>query len=237
MRSFFRNLKEPLLYILLDIGALHWVYSLCIDPRCGWGWIGRKRADCILVQERRKQECSFCTCKPGFELRNAMKQLSVSVESEWRSWRSWVCLRKVWYRNLTHSRNSSEVTVRTAWCVKWKGVEGTADKQEWCTRSNIVNKKMYIFDDTSRNAYTRGCEHTKSLAKKEDDSVLHKHVMELHQGNTDTPKFSMKVVSRHSTALDRHTTEAVRISSAGLLMNSNQEFGHIKRWRFTLEAA
>ena len=43
-------------------------------------------------------------------------------------------------------------------------------------------------------------------------TMLHKHVMELHQGSTDTPQFSMKVVSRHSTALDRQTTEVVYIS-------------------------
>ena len=34
------------------------------------------------------------------------------------------------------------------------------------------------FGETSRNAYTRACEHTKLLDKKKDDSVLNIHNMD-----------------------------------------------------------
>ena len=69
------------------------------------------------------------------------------------------------------------------------------------------------FGETSRNAYTRACEHTKSLDKKKEDSVLHRHIMEQHRNNADTPNFSMKVVSRHPAALDRPPAESVRIAN------------------------
>ena len=96
------------------------------------------------------------------------------------------------------------------------------------------SKDVYV-GEISRNAYTRGAEHQRALDKKEKESALHKHVMEKHRGRA--PKFRMKVTSSNRTALDRQTTEAVRIASAcsDRLLNSKQELGH-KNLRFQLTA-
>ena len=120
-------------------------------------------------------------------------------------------------------------------------VEGSKGR---CRQSGVMYKigcsdcdYVYI-GETSRNAYTRGCEHTKSLEKKKEDSVLYRHITEQHPNYTDTPQFSMKVVSRHPTALDRQTAESVKIanSSRDQIMNSKHEFGHNKNWRVRLLA-
>ena len=120
-------------------------------------------------------------------------------------------------------------------------VEGSKGR---CRQSGVMYKigcsdcdYVYI-GETSRNAYTRGCEHTNSLEKKKEDSVLHRHITEQHPNYTDTPQFSMKVVSRHPTALDRQTAESVKIanSSRDRIMNSKHEFGHNKNWRVQLLA-
>ena len=123
-------------------------------------------------------------------------------------------------------------------CMMCK-VEGNEGR---CRKASVVYeiecgecKDIYV-GETSRNAYTRGAEHKKSLDKKEKESVLHKHVVEKHRGRI--PTFNMTVTSSHRTALDRQTTEAVRIASAcsDKLLNSKQEFGHNKNWRFQLTA-
>ena len=92
--------------------------------------------------------------------------------------------------------------------------------------------------ETSRNAYTRGREHAREYEKKDKTSVLHKHAVQKHSNDTLPPQFSMNVVSRHTTALDRQITEAVKIANepSESLINSKQEFGHNKFWRFELSA-
>ena len=101
---------------------------------------------------------------------------------------------------------------------------------------NVRGAKTYTYRETSGDAYTRGAEHQRSLKKKEKESVLHKHVLEKHRGRA--PTFRMNVTSSHKTALDRQTTEAIRIAGTcgDKLVNSKQEFGHNKNWRFQLTA-
>ena len=115
-------------------------------------------------------------------------------------------------------------------------MKGSAEKTSVVYKIECEKCKDVYVGETSRNAYTRGAEHKKSLDKKEKESVLHKHVMEKHRGRA--PTFRMKVTSSHRTALDRQITEAVRIDSAcsDRLLNSKQEFGHNKNWRFQLTA-
>ena len=108
-----------------------------------------------------------------------------------------------------------------------------------CRQSGVMYKiecsecDHVYFGETSRNAYTRGCEHTRSLDRGREDSVLYKHIIEQHRNSADTPQFNMRVISKHPTALDRQIAESVRIanSSHDRIMNSKQEFGHNKNWR------
>ena len=50
--------------------------------------------------------------------------------------------------------------------------------------------------------------------------------------------FKMSVTSSQKTALDRQTIESIKIagSCGDKLLNSKQEFGHNKNWRFQLTA-
>ena len=92
--------------------------------------------------------------------------------------------------------------------------------------------------ETSRNGYTRGGEHMNDYEKKKQSSVLHRYILQEHSNDTSTPQFTMRVISKHKTALDRQITEAVRIARTpgGQLVNNKQEFGHNKFWRFRLTA-
>ena len=96
---------------------------------------------------------------------------------------------------------------------------------------------IYI-GETSRNGYTRGLEHARDYEKKDKNSVLHKHAVLKHSEDTQPPQFSMKIISKHKTALDRQITEAVKIAKvpADKLINSKQEFGHNKFWQLELSA-
>ena len=111
-----------------------------------------------------------------------------------------------------------------------------------CRQTGIVYEiKCKECDDkyigeTSRNGYTRGLEHARDYEKKDKNSVLHKHAVLKHSDATHTPQFSMTIVSKHTTALDRQISEAVKIAKvpADKLINSKQEFGHNKFWQFQL---
>ena len=98
-------------------------------------------------------------------------------------------------------------------------------------------KSKYI-GETSRNGYTRGREHAREYDKKSKNSVLYRHTTEKHMNDRQPPKYSMKIISSHRTALDRQIAESVRIASTRSceLINSKQEFGHNRCWRFELSA-
>ena len=78
----------------------------------------------------------------------------------------------------------------------------------------------------------------KDYEKKNTNSVLYRHVTQKHTLDIHPPQFIMNVLSTHRTALDRQVTEAVRIANtpSDQLINSKQEFGHNKFWRFKLTA-
>ena len=91
-----------------------------------------------------------------------------------------------------------------------------------CKRSNVTYQiactrpgcKHVYEGESSRHAYSRGREHLKSLAKKDEDSVLVQHIKEKHENDFSDPpcfKFKMSVTQSHVTALSRLVTEAVNI--------------------------
>ena len=64
--------------------------------------------------------------------------------------------------------------------------------------------------ETARNAYTRGIEHRTDLEKKTENSPLHIHNMEKHNG--ETPGFKMKVTGVFGgDATKRQVRESVLI--------------------------
>ena len=89
--------------------------------------------------------------------------------------------------------------------------------------------------ESSRNAYTRGCEHQAAYEKREKDSIMWRHASTQHN-DEDPPKFSMKVTHKHDNALSRQISEAVTISNTpgAKLINNKQEFGHNFLWRVSL---
>ena len=108
-----------------------------------------------------------------------------------------------------------------------------------CRRENVTyeiscNKceKIYI-GETSKNAFTRGKQHTQQLQNKDKHSVLNRHLQQDHREQTEIPEFKMKVLKSHRSALDRQITEAIKINRTqrNKLMNNKTEWGHNKIMR------
>ena len=77
--------------------------------------------------------------------------------------------------------------------------------------------------ETHRNAYTRGLEHMKKYARKDETSFIYKHQAEKH--NSQPAKFGMRVAGSFKDPLSRQVTEAVMIKNhQGTLLNSKAEF-------------
>ena len=105
-----------------------------------------------------------------------------------------------------------------------------------CRRENVTYKiscnrceKIYI-GETSKNAFTRGQQHTQQLQNKDKQSVLNRHLQLDHREETEIPQFKMTVLKSHRSALDRQITEAIKISRTqrNKLMNNKTEWGHNK---------
>ena len=105
-----------------------------------------------------------------------------------------------------------------------------------CRRENVTYKiscseceKIYI-GETSKNAFTRGQQHTQQLQNKDKQSVLNRHLQLDHLEETEMPQFKMTVIKSHRSALDRQITEAVKINRTqrNKLMNNKTEWGHNK---------
>ena len=93
-----------------------------------------------------------------------------------------------------------------------------------CTECNNI----YI-RQTSRTAYTRGKEHIKSLAKKEEGSALREHCKEKH--NNEMQKFEMNVTGSYSNnAMLGQISDGVRIDQGpeGSLMNSRNKWNYFR---------
>ena len=80
--------------------------------------------------------------------------------------------------------------------------------------------------ETCRNAHIRGNEHMKDLERKNERSVLHKHVVKEHPNEEDIVKFRMKVVGKFKTPISRQINEGVRIKNKNPadILNSKAEF-------------
>ena len=117
-------------------------------------------------------------------------------------------------------------------CLICSTEEGGGD----CRRRNVTYKtqcllckekgekeKVYI-GETSRTAYERGSEHKADYENEKEDSHMRKHWEEEHY-EEDKPKFSMKVLRGHTSALVRQVHEAVMIElNAQNVLNSKAEY-------------
>ena len=87
--------------------------------------------------------------------------------------------------------------------------------------------------ESSRSIMERSKEHWAGYVGAKEDNHILRHQQITHRG-ADPPKFVMRVVSHHRSALERQVSEAVRIrrrGGAGNILNSRAEFNrcHIPR--------
>ena len=95
---------------------------------------------------------------------------------------------------------------------------------------------LYV-GETSRSINERSREHRAGFrgAKEDNHIVKHQHIA---HGGAKTPRFIMRVVSQHRTALGRQVSEAVRIrrrGGEGAVLNSKAEFNRCYIPRLRLE--
>ena len=84
-----------------------------------------------------------------------------------------------------------------------------------CHKSNVMYEwvckdcpSSYI-GETSRNFYTRSSEHLKKASDRKEDSFIHNHQIQSHNGNQ--PNFSVKVLKSFQDAFSRQVYEGVYI--------------------------
>ena len=89
--------------------------------------------------------------------------------------------------------------------------------------------------ETARSARTRGAEHMRDFKKGKDDSAMHKHKQNEHNG--DEIKYRMEITKSFRDPLTRQANEAVRISSMkkNENLNSKNEFNHPPIARITVK--
>ena len=107
--------------------------------------------------------------------------------------------------------------------------KGPCDRQSVIYDIKCAECNDIYIGETSRSAYSRGKEHMKSLAKKEERSALWKHCKEKH--NSQMQKFEMNVTGSYSNdAMLRQISEGVRIGQVpeGSLMNSKNEWNYFR---------
>ena len=80
--------------------------------------------------------------------------------------------------------------------------------------------------ETGRNSYIRGKEHLRDLEKKNEKSIMYKHIQADHKEEEKQVNFEMKVVGRFKDAMSRQIDEAVRINNREpkTLLNSKNEY-------------
>ena len=103
---------------------------------------------------------------------------------------------------------------------------------------NLNNNIPSVYvGETSRSVQERAMEHQEALKNKSNDSHMYKHWL-LHHPGEEQPRFIMKVVQFHRTALSRQVGEAVRIAKRGRdtpLLNSRGEYNRCSITRLSLE--
>ncbi|CAH3171046.1 unnamed protein product, partial [Porites evermanni] len=121
--------------------------------------------------------------------------------------------------------------------------KGPCDRQSVTYNIKCAECNDIYIGETSSSAYTRGKEHIKSLAKKEERSALWKHCKEKH--NSEMQKFEMNCYvyvvlnytlvgcpcgSYSNDAMLRQISENVRIDQVpeGSLMNSKNEWNYFR---------
>ena len=103
---------------------------------------------------------------------------------------------------------------------------------------NTTTPSIYV-GETSRSVQERALEHHAALKNKSENSHMYKHWL-LHHPGEEEPKFIMKVVQFHGTALSRQVGEAVRIARRGRdtpLLNSRGEYNRCSIVRLSLDQA
>ena len=87
--------------------------------------------------------------------------------------------------------------------------------------------------ESSRSICERGAEHERDFKDSKEDSHMYKHEV-VHRG-TKEPKFHLRVVGFHRTALGRQIAEAVRIRRRGTsTLNSKMEYNRCAITRLSL---
>ena len=100
----------------------------------------------------------------------------------------------------------------------------------------LVNKdvpSIYV-GETARSIQERSKEHWDGYKSKDKDNHIYKHWILHHQGEGE-PRFVMRVVQFHRSALSRQVGEAIRIRRRGVVLNSRGEFNRCKISRLSLE--
>ena len=101
---------------------------------------------------------------------------------------------------------------------------------------NLEVPSVYV-GETARSVQERALEHWASFKNKESDSHFYKHWV-LHHNSVGEPKFIMKIVHFHRSALSRQVGEAIRIfKRGGAVLNSKTEYNRCSITRLSLEQA
>ena len=101
---------------------------------------------------------------------------------------------------------------------------------------NTNNKVPGVYiGETARSLYERGREHWRGFRERREDSHIWKHQV-LHHGGDNSPKFHLRPLEFHRTALNRQISEAVKIGRFGEenLLNSKGEYNRSRIARLSL---
>ena len=98
--------------------------------------------------------------------------------------------------------------------------------------ANLEVPSVYV-GETARSIQERAKEHWDGFRAKDDNNHIYKHWV-LHHGSVGVPKFIMKVVKFHRSALSRQVGEAIRIHKRGTILNSKSEYNRCKITRLSL---
>ena len=104
-------------------------------------------------------------------------------------------------------------------------------------KDHNTNQPSIYIGETSRSMHERSLEHWGAFRGSKEESHIFKHQQNHHQGAP--PKFFMKVVSFHGSALERQVKIAVRIrrrGGEGDILNFKAEFNRCRIPRLVLEA-
>ena len=131
-------------------------------------------------------------------------------------------------------------------CTDSQYVKVNPDKRHPCNTNNVgyrwrclkckENDTVKIYEgESGRSARIRGGEHLRALEKNKPNSVLYKHVKNVHYN--EEVKFEMEITQKFKDALSRQANEAVRIYSRPdhELLNSKAEFNHPPLARVVVE--